>query len=135
MGREGGRVMVRLIRLRSGEDFIGGVLVVRGEVVAQTLELPWLGNRRRVSCIPCGEYVMERIESPKFGEVYEIQGVENRSEILIHKGNNVDDTSGCILVGSSRVGGDLYGSRVAFDDMMRLLVEERYMLGVKEVLG
>ena len=39
--------------------------------------------------------------SPKFNSVFLLHGVPDRSGILIHSGNTLRDTEGCILVGSS----------------------------------
>ena len=77
-----------------------------------TLELPWLANRRDVSCIPAGNYRCEyRTNTGKRigGESrwYEVQNVDGRDGILIHPGNwagdealgMYSDTRGCILVG------------------------------------
>jgi hypothetical protein len=71
-----------------------------------TLELPWAGNENRRSCIPppAGEeattYTAKRHESPRYGECLWLPGVRGRSEILIHAGNYISDTLGCILVGA-----------------------------------
>ena len=67
----------------------------------QTLERPWVFNERKVSCIPTGTYLVKRHNSPKFGQCFKIQDVKGRSDILIHSGNVVTDTLGCILVGLS----------------------------------
>lgn len=64
-----------------------------------TLCEKWRDNKASVSCIPDGEYLCEIVRSPKFGEVYEIKGVPNRSHILMHTGNTVADTEGCELYG------------------------------------
>ncbi len=69
----------------------------------KTMELPWLDNQRRVSCIPKGTYKAVRHNSPKFGETFWIQDVPGRSEILIHKGNYTKDTLGCILPGKAHI--------------------------------
>ena len=63
------------------------------------LELPWLNNQRRISCIPKGNYKAIKHNSPKFGESLWLQDVPNRSEILVHKGNYHFDILGCILIG------------------------------------
>lgn len=80
----------------------------KGEIFkCLTLELPWEGNQRRVSCIPKGEYWVKFHTSPKFGtcmKVYDkdqVSEVKSRSQILIHKGNYHRDTLGCILPGAS----------------------------------
>ena len=66
-----------------------------------TLELPWKDNTPRISCIPEGEYTWIKHESPKFGLTLWLQGVPNRSEILIHPGNYTSEILGCILPGDS----------------------------------
>lgn len=82
-----------------------GVLLYQGEPIAVTLELPWLDNRHDVSCIPEGTYNGQRFYNKQTfnGEVrpivFEVQNVPNRAGILIHEGNTVKDTHGCILIG------------------------------------
>ena len=76
-----------------------GTVIVGGEVLCFSLELPYYGNRRNVSCIPPGVYICTRSFSPKFGEVYKVNNVYQRSNILIHSGNTVDDIEGCIVLG------------------------------------
>ena len=49
-----------------------------------TLELPWMDNQKRISCIPEGEYDVIKHVSPKFGECFWILNVPERSEILLH---------------------------------------------------
>ena len=76
-----------------------------------TLELPWLDNQKRISCIPEGEYDVIKHVSPKFGECFWILDVPERSEILVHKGNYNRDTLGCVLVGKSLIDIDGDGNR------------------------
>lgn len=64
-----------------------------------SLELPWLDNQRRVSCIPIGTYKARKHKSPRFESSLWLQDVPNRSEILIHRGNFYTDILGCILIG------------------------------------
>lgn len=89
-----------LTLLRVGQSERGTFGVLRnGEVpFALTLELPWLDNEPRHSCIPTGQYICRRVRSPKFGNTFEVTNVPNRSAILFHKGNTTEDTEGCILV-------------------------------------
>lgn len=80
-----------------------GVLMVMREVqgyvpFAVTLEPPWRKNLPNISCIPDGSYQLQRVVSPKYGDVFEVQDVPGRSHVLLHWGNKVDDTEGCILV-------------------------------------
>lgn len=93
----------------------------------RSLELPYLNNRRRVSCIPLGKYIAKKHISPKFGECLWLQDVEGRSEILVHAGNFHTQILGCILIGLSLsdINGDGYldvtSSRVAMSKLMSLL--------------
>lgn len=65
-----------------------------------TLELTWKNNNTRVSCIPEGEYTIQKRWSPKFKYHFHITEVEGRSFILIHSGNYHSQILGCVLVGS-----------------------------------
>ena len=94
-------VDVVLNRVSSGMAGTYGVLVVDEHPICVTLELPWLDNLPFKSCIPEGSYVVDRFFSPKFNSVFLLHGVPDRSGILIHSGNTLRDTEGCILVGSS----------------------------------
>ena len=87
-----------LVRVGQSERGTFGVLRHGQIPFAVTLEEPWLDNERLVSCIPAGHYVCERVQSPKFGNTFEVTQVPGRSHILFHKGNTLDDTQGCILV-------------------------------------
>lgn len=92
-----------LTRDRRSEWATLGRLSVDGEPVCHTLERPWLDNKRRVSCIPVGEYTGAVQFSPRFQTwLPELLDVPGRDQILIHAGNTADDTEGCILVGMER---------------------------------
>ena len=95
---------------------------------AVTVERPWLDNQKSVSCIPAGQYACQRVQSPKFGDTFEVQNVPNRTAILFHKGNITDDTHGCILVGEQfgTVNGvpGVLASAQGFAEFMRRLAGE-----------
>lgn len=115
-----------LTRCQFTENAVYGVLAVHGQPpFAVTLELPWLGNEPDISCIPDGDYICKRVISPKFGETFEITGIENREHILFHKGNTAEDTHGCVLIGESfaSVGGrpGIGGSKHGFDEFMSIM--------------
>ena len=74
----------------------------------RTIELPAIviplkPNARNVTCIPEGEYKVEKYYSPTKGECFLVKDVPGRSMIEIHKGNFASgkkvDTEGCILPG------------------------------------
>lgn len=88
-----------LTRIKDTGKSTIGKITCEGNEVVKTLELPWKDNKRGVSCIPKGRYLVERHHSPSKGKCFHVLGVEGRSEILIHLGNYPHDSLGCILVG------------------------------------
>jgi hypothetical protein len=92
-------MILRLARLESNKDAVRGVLYVDGRIRFATLEDPWNENKIAASCVPTGRYICKRVQSPKFGNTFEVTGVPGRSKILFHAGNTSDDTTGCILLG------------------------------------
>lgn len=123
-----------LKRINSSSECVLGVLELDDKEVCKTLELPWRDNQKGISCIPTGEYKLSPYPSSRFGEVYIVNDVPNRTGILIHTGNTADDIEGCILVGDSY--GKLNGkkavlnSRQAFNLLKDTLGEEEYLLNV-----
>lgn len=65
-----------------------------------TLELPWRGNECCRSCIPEGVYRAIKHDSPTFGPTLWLRDVPERSEILLHPANYVEQLDGCIAPGS-----------------------------------
>jgi hypothetical protein len=95
---------IQIIRHRSRDkQTLGNGFVIndQGQIVFafKTLELPWLENKRKVSCIPKGVYNTVKRTSPKYGSHFHLQDVPGRTWILIHHGNYYRDTLGCILPG------------------------------------
>jgi len=97
-----------LIRVGFLNDGTFGVFVWEGVPVFVTVERPWLDNKNGVSCIPVGKYSVLRCssspdygfqDSQKFGDTFQVFKVPGRSFILFHKGNIMDDSRGCIIVG------------------------------------
>ena len=74
-----------------------GVLLVNGEELCHTIELPWLNNQRRVSCIPEGSYRLRKRYNAKFKWHLVLETVKGRSGILIHPANDAKkELLGCI---------------------------------------
>jgi hypothetical protein len=98
--------VVSLRRLQTGVQGTFGLIELHG-LTLTTAELPWRRNRRGRSCVPPGTYQCTWRRSPRFGDVYHVDGVPDRTAILIHPGNLAGDaevgldthTQGCILVG------------------------------------
>jgi len=98
-----------LIRTESTAQGTFGILTI-GDKSWFTLELPQRDNKPNVSCIPSGEYQCSLRYSPNFRKnLFCLQGVPNRSFILIHGANFAGDTTqgyqthlqGCIAIGKS----------------------------------
>lgn len=89
----------KLVRISMIPDGTFGVLLEENIPFALTVERPWLNNQKGISCIPGGSYTCRRVDSPKFGNTFEVVNVRDRSEILFHKGNVGDDSHGCIIIG------------------------------------
>lgn len=98
--------IVNLTRLRRSDQGTLG-LVLYEDFKCYSLELPWRDNMRNLSCIPAKNYPVEIRLSPKYGNVYWVKEVQNRTWILIHSGNWAGDVkkgyrthvNGCILLG------------------------------------
>lgn len=103
-----------------------GTLYINAERFCDTLENPWLNNKRNISCIPEGSYkVRLRLARESATRDYLhllVQDVPNRDWILFHRGNTAKDTSGCILVGSGRQQDIVENSRLAMDLVMKEII-------------
>lgn len=91
----------------------------------ESLELPWEDNKRNISCIPAGTYQIKKRRSIRHGLHLHIKGVPGRTWILIHPGNTVKETRGCIFPGKELgyFGDDtgVVNSRVALNEILELI--------------
>jgi hypothetical protein len=112
-----------LIRLEHTGACTRGALVIDGTFICMTLERPWLDNQPNVSCIPQGRYTCRRVNSPRFGDTFEICFVPGRSHILFHAGNKPEDTEGCVLTGLTLppLVAAIRDSKVALKTLMHVL--------------
>jgi hypothetical protein len=134
---------VTLFRLRRSDQGTEGRLVA-GDFTCRTLELPWRNNEKQISCIPAGEYDVEIRLSNKYGRVYWVRHVPNRTYILIHSGNYAGDKSkgykshvmGCILLGkkSGFLGGQVavLNSRITVREFVEHMDYEPFKLRIEE---
>lgn len=100
-----------------------GALEWNGTLVCYTIELPWLQNQRRISCIPEGEYVLQKRFSPKFKWHIHLQNVPGRDFILIHPANDArKELLGCIAPVTIHTGiGKGSASRIALEKLRTLV--------------
>ena len=134
---------VNLFRLRRSDQGTEGLLVSE-EFHCRTLELPWRYNKRRISCIPQGEYRVEIRYSNKYGRIYWVRRVPNRTYILLHSGNYGGDksknykthTMGCILLGkkSGFLGGQVavLNSRITVRAFMEEMDYQSFNFRIQE---
>tara|TARA_B110000902_G_C14283823_1_gene577922 strand:- start:399 stop:800 length:402 start_codon:yes stop_codon:yes gene_type:complete len=114
----------------TGKETLGHLTVHKGLDEAfscKSLELPWKDNKRNISCIPRGEYLVVLRFSEKHGEHFALVDVEDRDYILIHAANYHHQLRGCIAVGRTykdiNNDGelDVTSSRDTMDDLLALL--------------
>lgn len=130
-----------LYRVYTGGDKTLGVLVdFEGAPFAVTLEPPLVladdgyHTQPNISCIPIGHYRCKRINSPKFGNTFEITNVPGRSHILLHKGNRETDTLGCVLVAESFSEIGIGQSAAGFKEFIEMMEGEScFNLTIKEI--
>ena len=91
-----------------------GELYIDDVFYCYTIEKPWRDNKPFVSCVPAGEYKLEKFHSARYGETVvlvnpELDVVANKSEAgegdryacLIHAANWSHQLQGCIALGES----------------------------------
>jgi hypothetical protein len=100
-----------------------GVLEWNGTIVCYTIELPWLNNQRRISCVPEGEYFLQKRFSPKFGWHLHLMNVPGRNLILIHPANDAKkELLGCIAPVTKHTGiGKGSSSRKALEKLKTIV--------------
>lgn len=125
-------VFLTLKRFATDKYGTKGVLLHHNEILCFTLEEPWRDNRRNVSCIPDGLYRCTKYHGTRHKNVFYVHDVPERSAILIHTGNDLSDTAGCILVGRQFSPHGISYSRQALDILNKELPYEFY-LNIKEV--
>lgn len=111
------------------KDYTIGELSLGGVFLCHILELPVNGDHHGKTAIPAGRYEIDMsVVSPKYkdrlwGERYDgivptLKDVPGRSRILMHPGNRVEDTDGCLLPGKNKVKGQVVESLLTYYDLM-----------------
>lgn len=133
-----------LKRKFKGPDYTIGDLFIDGKFFCNTLEdtvriLPLLcfNTAQGVKCrckekeygrtaIPAGCYKVTMTRSPRFKRILPcLHDVPHFLGVLIHPGNDAEDTEGCILVGKNSVKGKVLESRATSDKLNEILSREK----------
>ncbi|WP_336828384.1 DUF5675 family protein [Sphingobacterium multivorum] len=108
---------ILLLQRKYGAQGTNGTITYQGEEICHTIELPDRNNIPRISCIPIGQYKLEKRRYPKHGEQIGIPMVLGREAILIHAANNaLKELQGCIAPVTTLTGegtGDYSGKALA----------------------
>lgn len=121
---------LKLTRVEKSKDGTSGVLIIANQPFCVTLEAPDKDNKRNISSIPCGSYICKRVNSPKYGDTFEVMDVPNRSHVLFHSGNLAKHTKGCILL--ARKFGTMEGKMAILDSRSTVREFLGMMEGIEE---
>lgn len=119
---------IKLTRIARRKDYTIGRMEIDNEHICDTLEPTWRdlahGDRKQKgkTAIPEGWYALVVTKSPKFKKWLPLLlGVPGFDGVRIHSGNTPKDTQGCILVGQNRKKGMVLNSRIAMEEIMKIL--------------
>jgi len=86
-----------LLQRQYFKEGTNGALFINGRFLCFMIELPWLENKRLVSCIPEGVYELEHRNSSRLGNHLHVKSVAGRQLILIHQANDAaTELEGCL---------------------------------------
>ena len=126
---------LQLVRYCYGPDHVAGLLKFSDQSL-WALECPWRENQVFSSCIPDGTYPLVAFESPEHPLCWVVTPVPGRTGVLIHVGNTVADTQGCILIGQFQEPGKVLNSRDALRQLNYTLNRnEQHVLHIGAGMG
>lgn len=120
----------KLIRLSREQNYTAGALCIDGNVFCHTLEPHCIDWKREAktkgrTAIPEGRYELVEYTSRRFmRQMPLLKDVPHFDGVLIHAGNRVSDTEGCILVGRKDTPSTLTESRATFARLWQRLQME-----------
>ena len=120
---------INIKRIYKGNNYTIGNLFINDIYICDTLEdvvrdlkEDGSGKIMNKTAIPSGTYKITLEWSPRFGKILPyLHNVPFFTGILIHSGNTINDTSGCILVGWNTVKGQVLNSKIALTAIMKNL--------------
>lgn len=125
-----------LIRLNQNDKQTIGTLMVKenDKVLGMwpTVELPWNDNKHNISCIPTGVYQCSLYHSSHLGETLHIENVPERTGILIHIANAVQELRGCVGIGKfvKYINSDNYidvaSSKLAMRELLNIIKLDKF---------
>lgn len=107
-----------------------GKLIFPDGSYVYTLERPDLNNKPNISCIPEGEYLVDRDKTGRF-QWYRFRNVHGRSHIEIHPANKVDQLMGCVAPCMKLVDGVGYNSKAACEKLLEWIGDNSFVLTIR----
>lgn len=135
-------MQLNLYRNYFRKNYIIGKLFIGDDYYCDTLEPCYQSSH---GAVPVGSYpITFNVVSPKFrnrfpydslckGCVPRLLNVPGRSGILIHVGNEPNDTSGCILVGKNTVVGKVTSSICTFTNLYKRISKSNCSINIYNV--
>lgn len=113
-----------ILKRRYHRGGTNGEFLYGGQVICESIELPWKNNERKVSCIPEGRYRLFVKHFPVNGKRLAVGSVGGREEILIHCANDaILELQGCISpVTKATAPGKGIFSRIALERLEELAI-------------
>ncbi len=101
-----------------------GKFLYAGQIICESIELPWKNNQRKVSCIPEGRYPLFVKHFPVNGKRLAVGSVRGREGIIIHCANDaLNELQGCISpVTKAKQPGKGIFSRIALERLEELII-------------
>lgn len=133
-------MQIDIDRIQKDPDVTIGKLSVNGVFECWTLEDPVRPDGVKIygeTAIGAGTYEVVITYSPRFKvQMPLLINVKDFSGVRIHPGNTVDDTEGCILVGTDKLARSLGRSRIAYDKLFTKIqlaqkAKEKVLLTIK----
>jgi len=115
--------MELLLSRTYGKGGTNGKISYQGKLICESIELPCRNNKRNISCIPEGRYLLVKRQHAQHGLQLALGMVPNREAILIHPANfALRELQGCIAPVSKVTGaGRGSYSRIALERLQGLV--------------